>query len=49
MYLKTYTDGRQAKADLNAYFHFYNTQKHPKATSGLGLPDAISGVQRRLG
>ena len=34
VYLKAYTDGRQAKADLAAYFRFYDTQRptRPLAT-----------------
>lgn len=27
VYLKTYADGRRAKADLDAHFLFYNTQR----------------------
>ena len=33
VYLKAYTDGRQAKADLDAYFLFYNTQRPHQALS----------------
>lgn len=31
VYLEAYTDGRQAKSDLDAYFWFYNTQKPHQA------------------
>ena len=37
VYLKAYTDGRQAKADLAAYFRFYNTQR-PHQALGYRTP-----------
>ena len=37
VYLKAYTDGRQAKADLGAYFHFYNSQR-PHQAPGYRTP-----------
>ncbi len=54
VYLKAYSNGREAKAGLDAYFHFYNTQRPHQAldyrtpaevlnSSGF----ASSGAQRR--
>ena len=37
VYLKAYTDGRQAKADLAAYFRFYNAQR-PHQALGYRTP-----------
>ena len=37
VYLKAYTDGRQAKADLAAYFRFYDTQR-PHQALGYRTP-----------
>ena len=37
VYLKVYTDGRQAKANLAAYFRFYNTQR-PHQALGYRTP-----------
>ena len=31
VYLKAYSNGREAKAGLDAYFHFYNTQRPHQA------------------
>ena len=31
LYLKAYSNGREAKAGLDAYFHFYNTQRPHQA------------------
>ncbi len=31
VYLKAYSNGREAKAGLEAYFHFYNTQRPHQA------------------
>jgi len=43
VYLKAYTDGRQAKADLAAYFRFYNTQR-PHQALGYRTPvEAFNG------
>ena len=46
VYLKAYSNGREAKAGLDAYFRFYNTQPTPP---GPRLPDTRRGVQVRLG
>ena len=40
VYLKAYTDGRQAKADLDAYFHFYNNQR-PHQALGYRTPAEV--------
>ena len=45
VYLKAYTDGRQAKADLG----LLSLLQHPTATSGPWLQNTGRGVQRRLG
>ena len=37
VYLEAYTDGRQAKANLHAYFHFYNKQR-PHQALGYRTP-----------
>ena len=43
VYLKAYTDGRQAKTDLDAYFRFYNAQR-PHQTLGYRTPaDVFNG------
>ncbi len=46
VYLKAYSNGREAKAGLDAYVPFLQC---PTAPSGLGLPDAGRGVQLQLG
>jgi len=43
VYLKAYTDGRQAKADLDAYFHFYNTQRPHQALGYRTPAEVFSG------
>ena len=40
VYLKAYTDGRQAKAGLDGYFSFYNTQR-PHQSLGYGTPAEV--------
>ena len=40
VYLKAYTDGRQAKTGLEAYFHFYNTQR-PHQALGYRTPAEV--------
>ncbi|MDA0735437.1 MAG: IS3 family transposase [Chloroflexi bacterium] len=40
VYLKAYTDGRQAKAGLKSYFHFYNTQR-PHQALGYRTPAEV--------
>ena len=40
VYLKAYTDGRQAKTELEAYFHFYNT-KRPHQALGYRTPAEV--------
>jgi len=40
VYLKAYTGGRQAKADLGAYFRFYNTQR-PHQALGYRTPAEV--------
>ncbi len=56
VYLKAYTDGRQAKADLDAYFLFYNTQRPHQALgyrtpaevfNGEPAPTEEQSIQRR--
>jgi len=39
-YLKAYTDGRQAKAGLELYFSFYNTQ-WPNQALGYRTPAEV--------
>ena len=38
--MKAYTDGRQAKTELEAYFHFYNTQR-PHQALGYRTPAEV--------
>lgn len=40
VYLKAYTDGRQAKSDLDAYFSFYNNQR-PHQALGYCTPAEV--------
>ncbi len=40
VYLKAYADGRRAKAELDAYFHFYNTQR-PHQALGYRTPAEV--------
>ena len=40
VYLKAYTDGRQAKDNLDAYFLFYNTQR-PYQALGYRTPAEV--------
>ena len=40
VYLKAYTDGRQAKTGLDAYFHFYNNQR-PHQALGYRTPAEV--------
>ena len=40
VYLKAYIDGRQAKDGLEAYFHFYNTQR-PHHALGYRTPAEV--------
>jgi len=40
VYLEAYTDGRQAKSDLDAYFCFYNTQR-PHQALGYCTPAEV--------
>ena len=40
VYLKAYADGRRAKADLDAYFLFYNTQR-PHQALGYRTPAKV--------
>jgi len=40
VYLKAYTDGRQAKTGLEAYFHFYNNQR-PHQALGYRTPAEV--------
>ncbi len=44
VYLKAYSNGREANAGLEAYFHFYNTQRPHQA---LGYRTPALGVKRR--
>ena len=45
VYLKAYSNGREAKAELDAP----SLLQHPSAAPGPGLPDTRRGVQLRLG
>jgi len=40
VYLKAYSNGREAKAGLDAYFHFYNAQR-PHQALGYRTPAAV--------
>ncbi len=40
VYLKAYSNGREAKDGLEAYFHFYNTQR-PHQTLGYRTPAEV--------
>ncbi len=40
VYLKAYANGREAKAGLDAYFEFYNTQR-PHQTLGYRTPAEV--------
>ena len=40
VYLKAYTDGREAKAGLDGYFHFYNNQR-PHQALGYRTPAEV--------
>jgi len=48
VYLKAYTDGRQAKADLDAYFLFYNTQRPHQALGYRTPAEVFNGEPARL-
>lgn len=43
VYLKAYTDGRQAKSDLNGCFCFYNTQRPHQALGYRTPAEVFSG------
>ena len=45
VYLKAYSNGREAKAELDAYFHFYNTQR-PHQTLGYRTPAEVFNRDR---
>ena len=56
VYLKAYSNGREAKDGLDAYFHFYNTQRPHQALdyqtpaevfSGDSLPSDQQSIERR--
>ena len=40
VYLKAYSGGREAKAGIYAYFHFYNTQR-PHQALGYRTPAEV--------
>ena len=40
VYLKAYSNGREAKAGLDAYFHFYNNQR-PHQALGYRTPAEV--------
>ena len=42
VYLKAYSNGREAKDGLEAYFHFYNTER-PHQASGYRTPEVFNG------
>jgi len=48
VYLKAYESGREARVGINAYFHFYNTQR-PHQALGYQTPRQVfeEGQQRR--
>ena len=43
VYLKAYADGRRAKAELDAYFHFYNNQRPHQALGYRTPAEAFNG------
>ena len=43
VYLKAYSDGREAKDGLEAYFHFYNTQRPHQALGYRTPAEVFSG------
>ena len=43
VYLKAYSGGREAKAGLAAYFHFYNTQRPQQSLSNRTPGEVFSG------
>ena len=45
VYLKAYAAGREAKAGIDAYFHFYNTQR-PHQALGYRTPAEVFNYQR---
>ena len=56
VYLKAYSNGREAKAGLDAYFRFYNTQRPHQALgyrtpaeifSGDSLPSDEQSIEKR--
>ena len=47
VYLKAYTDGRQARTELEAYFRFYNAQRPHQALSYRTPAEVFSGDSAR--
>ncbi len=56
VYLKAYSNGREARVGLEAYFHFYNTQRPHQALgyrtpaevfNGDSMPSAEHSKERR--
>ena len=43
VYLKAYSNGREAEAELDAYFHFYNTQRPHQALGYRTPAEVFSG------
>ena len=44
VYLKAYSNGREAKAGIGAYFHFYNTQRPHQALDYRTPAEVFNGV-----
>ena len=47
VYLKTYSNGREAKAGLDVYLHFYNTQRPHQALDYRTPADVFNGDSLR--
>ena len=44
VYLKAYSNGREAKAGFDGYFHFYNKQRPHQALGYRTLAEVFNGV-----
>jgi putative transposase len=49
VYLKAYSNGREAKAGLDAYFHFYNIQRPHQALGYRAPAEVFNEVSRAAG